>query len=52
MALASRGLRDMDSGVQDISEADVKVAVRKQAQQVQVKALLAGVVGTVLTFLI
>jgi hypothetical protein len=52
VALASRGLRDMDSGVQDISEDDVRAAVRKQAQQVQVKALLSGVAGTALTFLI
>ena len=43
MALAARGLRDMDSGEEAITDAAVLEQVRRQARRVQLKsALLAA----------
>jgi hypothetical protein len=52
VALASRGLRDMDTGTDEITEADIKATIQRQARQVQIKSLLSGLAGTALTFLI
>jgi len=46
MALASRGSRDMDSGLETILEEDVKAQIRKQARRVQIKSLAVAVVAT------
>lgn len=52
MALASRGLRDMDDGPEAIQAPDELAQVRKQARRVHGKAALVGVVGTLLVMLL
>ncbi len=52
MALASRGLRDMDGGPETIEDSDALAQVRKQARRVHGKAALVGVVGTLLMTLL
>lgn len=52
MGLASRGLRDMDSGAQGIDDAAELAQVRRQARRVNLKSLLTGIVFTALAFLI
>lgn len=52
MGLASRGLRDLDSGAQAIDDAVELAQVRRQARRVNLKALAAGVVLTGLSTLI
>lgn len=42
MRLAARGLRDMDSGPETITETAVAEAARRQAQRVQWSALLTA----------
>lgn len=50
MALASRGLRDMDQGQEVLNDADELARLRLQARNVHVKSLLlaAMLVGLVL----
>jgi hypothetical protein len=52
VALASRGLRDLDSGPQEITEADIQAQVKKQASAVQLKSLISAAVPTALSLLI
>lgn len=52
MALASRGLRDMDQGPEAIQEADELAAVQRQARRVHWQAALAAVIGTVVLMLL
>ena len=50
MGLASRGQRDMDSGMEAITDAASLAQVRRQARKVQVKSLFlaSALVGLVL----
>ena len=51
MHLASRGLRDLGSGLERL-DAEELVAVRSQARSIHVRALLATLVYTVAALLI
>lgn len=44
--MASRGLRDMDGGVERITDAAVIEAVRRQARGVHLRSILTAVVVT------
>lgn len=46
MRLAARGLRDMDAGLEPITDVILADAVRRQAHRVQRSALLASAVLT------
>jgi hypothetical protein len=50
--LASRGLRDLDSGAEPITDPDELAQVRRQARRVYLKGLAAGVLLTALSFAI
>ena len=52
MRLASRGLRDMDGGVERITDTDELATVRAQARRVTRLSLAATVVATALLFLL
>jgi hypothetical protein len=52
VGLASRGSRDMDSGLETILEEDVKAQIRKQARSVQLKSLAVAVAATAVGLLI
>lgn len=52
MALAARGLRDMDEGPERIEDAGELSRVRSQAKRIRRRALLIGAVATAATFLI
>ena len=52
MALASRGLRDMDDGPEAIEDPEERAQVRRQALKVNLKALLPAIVVTVAVYLI
>ena len=52
MALASRGLRDMDEGPEAIEDRAELAQVRAQARAVHWRAALLGVVGTALVMLL
>ena len=51
MTLASRGLRDMGCGLEEIPEAQ-RSAVRSQARSVTVRAVLSSAALTLLTLLL
>jgi hypothetical protein len=48
--LGSRGQRNLDDGDQAITDDVEKAAVRKQANKVLVKSVIAGVVLTLVAF--
>jgi hypothetical protein len=50
--LASRGLRDMDSGIESITDSVVEDALQRQARRVQWSALLAAAALTVLYLIV
>jgi hypothetical protein len=52
VSLASRGLRDMDTGPERIADLGELAQVRRQARGVHVKAALAAVVLTALSLLL
>lgn len=49
---AREGVFELNGGVQKMDDADQLAQVRKQAQRVTMKAVLAGVVLTALTFIV
>ena len=51
MALAARGARNLNGGGEPIADAAQRAAVSRQARRIHVRALLAGLVLTVLSFL-
>lgn len=52
MALALRGSRNMDAGLEDVTEADIRAQVLKQARSVQVKSVLVGAALTAIALLL
>ncbi len=52
MALAARGARNMDAGIEKIEDESVVRQIRRQARKVYVKSLVAGVLLTTLVALI
>ncbi len=52
MALALRGSRNMDAGIEDVSEADIRAQVLKQARSVQIKSALTAVALTTVALLL
>lgn len=48
MRLASRGLRDMDTGPEQISSLEEKLQLRRQSRAVYAEALVVGVIATAL----
>ena len=48
MRLASRGLRDMDTGPEPISDPEEKAQLRRQSRGVYAQAFVAGVLLTAL----
>jgi hypothetical protein len=50
VALAKRGLRNMDSGEEKIEDADELARVRAQARKVYVQSALLAVIVTVVVF--
>jgi hypothetical protein len=44
--LASRGLRDLDSGPQSILDAEERAQIRRQAQAVYVKSVVSAAILT------
>lgn len=52
MSLASRGLRDLDSGSETIGDAAELAAVRAQARRVNIKSVITGLVFTALSLLL
>ena len=49
MRLASRGLRDLDTGAEAIAHPVELAQLRRQARRVSIKAVLTGVVLTALS---
>jgi hypothetical protein len=52
VGLASRGLRDMDTGEQKIGDAKELAQVRAQARRVNLKSLIAASVLSALSFVL
>jgi len=52
VGLASRGLRDMDAGIERISDEVELLSVRAQARRVLLESLVATVVTTALALLL
>lgn len=52
MVLASRGLRDLDTGPQRIVSADTRERLRRQARSVHLKSVLVAVIVTALLWLV
>ncbi len=50
MALAARGLRDMDSGPQPIGDLEELTQVKKQARAVHLKSLGTAAILTLILF--
>jgi hypothetical protein len=50
--LASRGLRDLDTGEQKIGDSKELAQVRAQARKVNLKSLIAAFVLTALSFVV
>jgi len=50
--LASRGARDMDSGIEKIQDDAVLAQVRKQARKVNIESMVTAAVLTILILLI
>jgi hypothetical protein len=49
--LASRGLRDLDSGEEPIADAEVEAQIRRQAQAVYVKSFVSATILTAIALL-
>ena len=49
--MALRGSRNMDTGIEDVTEADIRAQVLKQARSVQIKSVLTGAAFTVVALL-
>jgi hypothetical protein len=49
--LASRGLRDLDTGSQNVTDELERLALKRQANRVLLKSLAVGVAFTALSFL-
>jgi hypothetical protein len=49
--LASRGLRDLDSGPQPIGDAEERVQIQRQARAVYVKAFVSAAILTAIALL-
>jgi hypothetical protein len=52
VALAARGVRNLDNGVEEITDETMKDGLRSQARKVQIKALIFGIVATAFTILL
>ena len=52
MNLASRGTRDMDSGIEKIQDDAVLAQVRRQARKVNIELIVTAAVLTILILLI
>ncbi len=52
MGLALRGSRNMDAGIEDVTEADIRAQVLKQARSVQIKSVLTSAALTVVALLL
>ena len=52
MNLASRGLRDMDTGKEKIEEADIQATIRRQAQTVVRLSFVYSLIATLVVVLI
>lgn len=48
MALAARGARNLDNGVEEITDETEKKALQAQARRVRMKSLIFGVLATAL----
>lgn len=52
MALALRGSRNMDASIEDVTDADIRAQVLKQARSVQIKSVLTGAGLTAIALLL
>jgi hypothetical protein len=50
--LASRGLRDLDTGAENVTDAVERAALKQQASRVLLKSVAAGLALTALTFIV
>jgi hypothetical protein len=49
VALAARGARNLDTGVEGITDAEMKAGLQSQARRVRIKSLAFGVLATAFT---
>lgn len=52
MGLAGRSLRNMDTGVEQIEDAEILAQVRRQARKVNILSLVWSIVLTIIVVLI
>lgn len=52
MALAARGARNLDNGVEEITDAEMKAGLQAQARKVRLKSLAFAILATAFTILL